>query len=485
MPVEVTNWKGSIRYRANSVEKVGSVDDIVTIVRDRSRYPSPVRVRGSHHSTTRCIVAERGTVIDITGMNRILDIDEQAMTIRMQAGVQHIDAALELEKHGLQFYVNVELGNLTVGSGACGGTKDASYISDDRIEFGQVASYCVGIKAVQADGSLLELTDRDGEMMAMMRSSYGMLGVIYEVTYRVKRLRPLAVEHVAYHVDEFADRMDELIAKNRSMMLYLFPFRDRVVVEYRFDGEEPVLARAWQWRLRNWVWKTGSPAFGKLVTLLVPFRRVRSFILDRYNQFSQWVITKILKGRNTSPADQIIRYPEKAGFASYTFSIWSFPQRDYPQTIRAYFRFCKDYFRDNGYRCDLLNVGYRIAEDRQSLFSYTRHGPALTLDPVATGLRGWNGFLTAYNEFCIQHGGTPLFNQTRGITPLQAKAAFGPEILKFQAVRRLHDPEDRFYTPYFRRLFEPVLPSSSTGDARRNAGGEPVAPPGERRGTGG
>ena len=453
--VKVQNWKRTITYHANSVEVVADKDDIVRIVKDRQKYPSPVRVKGSHHSTTRCIVAEQGTVIDITKMNRILNIDKDAKTVTMQAGVLHIDAARELEKHGLQFYVNVELGNLTVGSGACGGTKDASYYSkEEGWEFGQVASYVVGIKAVQPDGSILDVTEKDGELLEVMRSSYGMLGVIFEVTYRVKEIKPLAVEHKKYHIDEFADRLEELISGNRSIMLYMFPFLDSIVVEYRFDGAEPIQSKSWQWAVRNWVWKTGSPTFGKLMTMLVPFRRIRSFIIDTYNRISQWVITRFLRGCNTSPADQIIRYGETGGFSSYTFSIWAFPREQYPDTIRAYFKFCKDYFRQNGYRCDLLNVGYFIAQDTSSLFSYTRKGPALTLDPVSTGSRGWDGFITAYNEFCIQHGGTPLFNQTRGITPLQAKASFGPEIEKFLEYRAKYDPEDRFYTDYFRKRFE-------------------------------
>ena len=102
----------------------------------------------------------------------------------------------------------------------------------------------------------------------------------------------------------------------------------------------------------------------------------------------------------------------------------------------------------------MLNVGYSIAQDTSSLFSYTRNGPALTLDPVSTGLTGWREFLTSYNEFCIRRNGTPLFNQSRGITPSQARAAFGPEIQKFLKYRRRYDPEERFYTNFFRKLFE-------------------------------
>jgi len=454
--VKLQNWKRSIGYYASSVERVESVDDIVRIVKDRETYPSPVRVKGSHHSTTKCIVAEQGTVIDITGMNQILEIDRDAKTIKMEAGVLHIDAARELEKHGLQFYVNVEIGNLTVGSGACGGTKDASYFSQEQgdWEFGQVASYVVGMKVVLPDGKLMEVTVKDGELMEVMRSSYGMLGILYEVTYQVKEIKPLAVEHVQYHVDEFAERLDELIAQNCSMMLFLLPYLDTVIVEYRYDGTGPIRYNTWQWRLRNWFWKIGNPFFGQLLSTIVPLRELRSRILNAYNRLSGWVLTRVLRGSNTSPADQIIRYPETAGFASYTFSIWAFPREEYSQTLRQYFRFCKEYFRKNGYRCDLLNVGYHIAQDTRSLFSYTRQGPAITLDPVSTGGLGWDGFITAYNEFCIQHNGIPLFNQSPGLTSLQAKAAFGSEIDTFLRYRQYYDPEERFYTDYFRRLFE-------------------------------
>ena len=104
--VELQNWKREIAYRPHTLEVVKCVEDIIRIVKDTQRYPSPVRAKGSHHSTTRCIVAEGGTVIDLTRMNSILEIDKKGKTITMQPGVLHIDAARELEKQGLQFYDN-------------------------------------------------------------------------------------------------------------------------------------------------------------------------------------------------------------------------------------------------------------------------------------------------------------------------------------------------------------------------------------------
>ena len=65
----------------------------------------------------------------------------------------------------------------------------------------------------------------------------------------------------------------------------------------------------------------------------------------------------------------------------------------------------------------MLHVGYRIEQDDSSLFSYTFHSHVLTIDPVSTGEPGWKEFLKEYNQFCSDHDGKPLFNQSWGLTP--------------------------------------------------------------------
>ena len=453
MSVRVQNWKGEIAYQARSVEKIGAVEDLQRIVRDPDRYPSPVRAMGSHHSTTRCVVAEGGTVCDLSGLDRIVRIDKENLTITMQAGVLLIDAAKALEAEGLQFFVNVELGNLTMGSGATGGTKDASYFDDGAWEFGQVASYCVGVKTVQPDGSVLEVTtDGDPELMAAMRSSFGLIGIVYETTFRVKPISAMAVEHEVYDVRDFVARLDALLGQERAMMLFLFPFLDKVMVEYRYDTDLPLRPGALSWRIRNLTWKTLWPFLANLLAFL-PCRRVRYGLTNLANRFTAWFTRKVIRARDTSPADQIIRYSDKAGFASYTFSIWAFPRERYGDILLKYFAFCRDHYARTGYRTDMMNVGYHIAQDRSSLFSYTRDWAALTIDPVASGRGAWPDFLDAYNAFCSEAGGRPLFNQSGQVTPGQAARAFGPEIREFRAVRDRMDPDGRFRNDFFRDLF--------------------------------
>ena len=82
-----------------------------------------------------------------------------------------------------------------------------------------------------------------------------------------------------------------------------------------------------------------------------------------------FILVLAIRGKNTLPPDQIIRYPEKSTNSRYTFSIWAFPEQDYMRSLRDYFLFYHDYYWKTGYRFDLPSVGYRIHEDTSSLFS--------------------------------------------------------------------------------------------------------------------
>src|SRR6188508_2675 len=97
---DVRNWFGDLSWEASALVEARSVDDIVAAMRDEEKYPSPVRGRGSGHSTTICGLADGGTVIDVTAMNRILDVGED--TVTTEAGALLIDVSNELRKHNLQ-----------------------------------------------------------------------------------------------------------------------------------------------------------------------------------------------------------------------------------------------------------------------------------------------------------------------------------------------------------------------------------------------
>jgi FAD/FMN-containing dehydrogenase len=443
----VTNWFGDLVSHPQVIVDVNSVDDIVTVLKDSAKYPSPVRAVGSNHSTAACGVAEGGTLLRMK-MNRILNIGSDTLTV--EAGATHLNMAKQLEAAKKQFYVNTEIGSLTAGSASIAGTKDASMPG----EFGQVGSYIVGVKMVLPDGSLVEVTeDRDAPLMQKVRSSYGTFGIVYEVTYRIRDLLPLAVHHKTFELEEFITALPDLKALNYSMMYYIFPFANKITVEFRkynpgATGEPNRIA----WALRNHIWGTSGPKLGHDVEQNVGDPAIRYGIIDSFNATFRFQLENIVVSDNTLPCDEIIDYPPVSNDSRYTFSLFAFDELAYPQILSEFFKFVRDYYDQKRYRSNLLYVGYRILQDQKALLSYSWDGNVMTIDPVSTGNPGWKDFLIAYNQFCAERDGKPLLNQTFGLTSGVVKKAFGDRWEAFASAREAFDPGGRLLNDYFRGL---------------------------------
>ena len=443
----VTNWFGDLATHPAVVVEASSTEDVVSILRDPVKYPSPVRAVGSFHSTAACGSVDGGTLVRMSKMNRILNMGADSATV--EAGAIYIDIAKELEKKGLQFYINTEIGNLSAGSAACCGTKDASMPG----EFGQVGSYITSLKMVLPDGNVREFGEQQAEQLAQVRSSYGTFGIVTEVTYKVRALQPMAVHHETYSTAEFVDRLPELLTSGNSLMLYLFPFEDLVTVEFRrynpaAEGEPNRVA----WPLRNYMWATAGPAFCARVEEDVPDKNLRYSIVDGFCRLWRFKLENLVKSDFTIPGDQIIRYPSPAGASKYTFSFWAIPEENYAAVLPAFFTFCRKYYETAGYRTNMLCVGYRVLKDQASLLSYSWNGNMITIDPVSTANPGWEQFLGAYNDFCSGHGGVPLLNQTPLLTRAMVEKALGERWRTFAQARKLFDPGNRLLNSYFKDL---------------------------------
>src|SRR5579872_44029 len=105
----ISNWFGDLVSHPQAIVDANSKEDIIAVLKDTAKYPSPVRAIGSNHSTANCGAADGGTVIRMK-MNQILNIGSDSVTV--EAGATYFNIAQELLKQGLQFYVNTEIGSL-------------------------------------------------------------------------------------------------------------------------------------------------------------------------------------------------------------------------------------------------------------------------------------------------------------------------------------------------------------------------------------
>jgi len=443
----VTNWFGDLVSHPTVVVEANSADDVVAIIRDPAKYPSPVRATGSSHSTTACASVEGGTLVQMSNMNRILSMTGDSVTA--QAGALYIDIAQELEKQGLQFYVNTEIGNLSAGSAACCGTKDGSMPG----EYGQVGSYVTGLKMVLPSGDILEVDESPPDLLRQVRSSYGTFGIVTEATFRVRPIQPMAVYHETFSLEDFVQKLPELFARNESIMYYVFPPENLITVEFRsYNPGASGSPNRVIWPLRNYLWGTMGPAFCRQVEADIPEPSIRYGVIDGFCAMWRFKLTHLIKSDYTIAKDQMIRYPHPATNSRYTFSFWAIPEERFPAALTAYFQFCRDYYQQKGYRSNMISVGYRVAKDQESLLSYSYDGNAMTVDPVSTANPGWEAFLDAYNELSSDAGGIPLLNQTARVTRAQAQKGLGDRLKQFAAARKMYDPGNRLLNGFFQDL---------------------------------
>ena len=439
------NWFGDICSKPLIRVKPRNADDLITIIKDEDNYPAPVRAVGSNSSVTRCGVADKGTLVDMSAMNRIVEINKKTITV--EAGALYVDVVQELQKQGLQFNINIDYGNLAMGTAACAHTKDGSFPG----ESGQLCSYAVGMKVVTTDGEKIEVTEEQPELLWAMRTSFGLLGIAYEVTFRVEPIKPLAFYHESFSIDEFIDRFPELKDRGEAMMYYLFPFQDGITVEFRRYRETGQPSDNNAWMMRNLSQRNIGPWSSRFILKYVPNHTLQNFLIDGNLRLFQALLNR-LSSDSSVAADQVIRFPERAGSASFTFSLWAFPEDSMKDVFPSYFDFCKEHYEKHGYRTGMPSSGFRVSQDKHALLSYSHDGPVMTIDPVSSGGPGWSQFMDAYNEFGSRNGGIPLFNHTPQLSADHVEQAYGERYEAFRDFRQRLDPQNRFLNNYFAEL---------------------------------
>jgi hypothetical protein len=273
----ISNWNGSARFTPARVATPRDIEELIGIVNDRATFPSPLRALGSLHSLNESVATD-GTAVF---MKHFTSISEPANgRVTVGAGVRMIDLKNALKRHGVQLGVVPEIGNATAGSVACCGTKDSSL---GREGFGQISSTVVGVRMVTATGDRATITDE--AELRLVRSSYGLLGIVYEVTFAVEERQKVGYEYRRLKLDAWLKTgrpvpppdSPEILGDADGFLGFFLPYRRQLIVERRRRAGRQAsimgLDRVKLW-LRTFAWMSGARPFSMPLQLLPrPIRR--------------------------------------------------------------------------------------------------------------------------------------------------------------------------------------------------------------------
>lgn len=451
MDASISNYDGSITADPRVFVRVKDVEALRAVLRDKDGYPGPVRPKGSYHSLTPC-ASSAGTMVDMSGMTRILNIDAKKMTLTAQAGLQLIDAAKALREHNLQFMTNVEIGNMTLGAAACCHTKDGL----DGLEFGQASSYATGIKWVTPSGELAEASEEsDPHALRMMRSSHGLAGIVYEVTFRLKPLEAIRFTYLPRPVDALTEKeVEDIIDRSPGLVCWTV---GRTAVFQRRTGAErasplgPLFAA-----VRRRLWSRSAAHLGRFIDTYVPTAGLRNLSHDAsfFAYRTAYSALGLIGGCALANPDKTIDYRSTPASGKYAFTFWSFPRAQWLANLREYLAFAEQHFRTYGFRCNLPLGSYHIRKDTSGILSYTYDGDIFSIDPIHaySDLPAWERFLHEFNEFAYKRNGVPLLNQTPFMEKKHMVQGYGDRWREFADWIRGSDPDGRMLNPFFADL---------------------------------
>jgi hypothetical protein len=327
----VRNYDGRIQFTPEHLEHIDTLEELELIVMNaQGEFPSPLRPMGNYHSLTDC-VRTPGTVVNMTGLDGIISVDRRAMTITAEAGLELLSASRYLFRHGLEFHLNVEIGNVTLGAAACCHTKDGLH----NCEFGQLSSYVVGIKWIDANGDRRSATaGADDDELHFMRASHGRAGVIYEVTYRIKPLEKIRINYLFRKPDELSyDELRSLVDTHKGVFIVTLNDTAVIQTQEQIADSEPILPFVPYRQRRYWSHILPKRAI-RVCRDAHPHgpAAVRSAIAQHLREaLSDYRTVDRLKLMKLFDQQKIIDYSTTQPDERFAFSFWGFDATTWPR----------------------------------------------------------------------------------------------------------------------------------------------------------
>lgn len=184
---DATNLR-NIKNIPDAVVFVENIEQVQNVVRIANKYSVPIICRGAGTNVVgACSTEHGGVVLNFSKMNKILEINHENMTARVEAGVVLGDLQKEVEKLGL-FYPP-DPSNLAVST--IGGSIAQSSGGAKSFKYGTTKDYVIDLKVVMANGEILHtgsntIKNATGyNLNTLFVGSEGTLGIVVEATLKL------------------------------------------------------------------------------------------------------------------------------------------------------------------------------------------------------------------------------------------------------------------------------------------------------------
>ncbi len=229
-------------YYPDIVIQVTSAHEVSEIMKYAFENNIPVTPRGSGTGLVGAAVAVRkGIVIDLSRMNRFLELDEENLTITVEPGVLLMELSKYVEEHDLFYPPDPGEKTATIG-----GNINTNAGGMRAVKYGVTRDYVRGLEVVLPNGSIVDFGGKvvkNSSGYALKDLIVGSEGTLGIVTKAILKLLPLPKKTISLLIPfptlEQAIRTVPLIVKSKSIPTAIeFMQRETIMDAEEFLGKK-------------------------------------------------------------------------------------------------------------------------------------------------------------------------------------------------------------------------------------------------------
>jgi decaprenylphospho-beta-D-ribofuranose 2-oxidase len=452
------NFGHSLRA-ASYLYKPASADEIGSIFRYAKQNGLKVALRGAGRSYNDAALNGSGIVIDMTGMNKILDWNPETGLITAEPGV-----TLEKLWHVVLpdgWWPPVVSGTMTTTLGGCLGMN---IHGKNNYKEGTIGEHVQEFTALLPTGAEITCSpNKNGDLFYSMISGMGMLGVFTSITLKMKKVYSGFLQVHAYPVHNLNEHLNAIL-RDAPEMDYSVGWLDATAggsglgrgqvhaATYLKEGEDPEAKKTMQVQYQT----LPATMFG-----VFPKSIIHYFMTPFTFNLGFWLV-------NTAKYVSSLRVGNyRQSHAAYHFLLDYIPNWElaFGQLIEYQSFVPKETAEDAWKEILLLSqkrgmpshlgVTKRHRPDK-FLLTHAVDGFSLAMDfKITNGNRaGLSSMLQEFDKIVLDAGGRFYFAKNSETTPETAVRFLGAEtVARFKALKQRTDPNNLLESDLYRRVF--------------------------------
>lgn len=246
--IRFTNWSKTYSCCPELVFVPDSLDDLKEILHLAHLENKKVRVVGCGHSPSD-LACTSGYLVNLKNFNRVLQVNKEQRTVKVEGGITITDMNHELAKHGLALSVTGSVSDLTLAGAISTGTHGSG------LKYGTLSTYVISLEILASSGVIIEVSKAtDIQLYLAACCGLGAFGIILTITYQCERSFLLELNQYACPLKQVLENIEVHLKSSDYFRFLWFPHTDGTVVYHVCRTKKKVTKQRWLSRWHSWFW---------------------------------------------------------------------------------------------------------------------------------------------------------------------------------------------------------------------------------------